>query len=309
MKRYQSMNYFLGALCAVQLVGCQSHGPLEPTGAVSLRFDMPARAVGPLAFSIKAIPAGTNRFDVEISGKGLDKAITQTIDAKDGHSQSKTINGLPVGAKQVTVRAMLNQDVLASASTSVTIEAGKVAQAELDLTALQAEVTAQLESVLPLDLQIKCKFTGEGITTPVEKTITIPANQTTVALGVLPLGSKEAHLEMMAGASGQQVSAPALEQAFDVNPDGGTLSISASKVLSSFSDHLESLLNQANPLVILAWLQQLRSNPARLAELYRLLPPATKARLRANPLVSDSLPPDDSTPGTSSSPAPTTSTP
>lgn len=305
MKRYRSMGYFLGALCAVQLAGCQNYGA---TGALSLRFDMPAKAVGPLAFSLKAIPAGTNRFEVEISGKGLDKAVKETIEAKDGGSK-KTISGLPVGEKQVSVRAMLNQDVLASASTSVNIEVGKVAQAELELKALQAAVMAQVESVLPVDLQLKCKFTGEGLSTPLEKTIAIKANEDSADLGLMPLGAKDATIEMTAITGSDQFSSPATTLAFKVSSDGGKMSISANQLIAAFSDNLENILTHAAIDKLLGWVGVLQQDPERFRKFYNLLPEGAKLGLRRNPLVANLLPPDTSTPSSSSSPAPTTSTP
>lgn len=307
MKRIRTMGYLAAAVLSLHLSACQSFPASPNTGAIRFQFALPASAASSLDFRLQAVPAGTSGFEIEVSGAGLSAPLKQTLALQAGQSQSKTISALPVGPKQVTVKAMLDQEVLASATTQVTIIAGEVARADLELQALKAAVTAELETVLPLDLQLKMKLSGDGLTPPQEKTITIPANQTSVALGALPLGSKQAQIEMSVQGNGQSASAPAIDSSFSVTATGGKVSIPANQVLSAFSDKLEGLLGQANPLVLLAWIQKLQSNPARLRELFFLLPPAVRQRLRDNPLVSGSLPAESDAGSVASSPAPAAS--
>lgn len=287
-------------LTASVLLGCQTlpgMSPVGESGALHFRFQTPALQAAPLAFSIQTVPSGTNRFSVEISGQGLSQPLTSSFDIGSGQTQSRTISGLPVGPKTVRVSALHNQDVLASGSAAVTIEAGKTAQAELELQAQSAEVTAKLETPLPLDLSLKLQITGNGITSPIERRVQFDRSQTSVSVGTLPLGAKQIQIEMIATAGDQTETASAPDASLNVTSGDNTLNISAESVIRAFADDLEALLSKADALSVLAWITELRKDPARLKRLFFMLSPETRERLRQNPAVSGLLPPESENPG------------
>jgi hypothetical protein len=298
------MTHWTGKIARVAaislLVGCQV-SPLASGGALSFRFQY--NNLQSSNFQIKAIPAGTEDIEIEISGEGLSVPRKESFKLAAGNTtHAKTIKDLPTGPKQVTVRALNGDDVMASGSANVEIEVGETAKAELELKALQAASTVELEQLLPLTISLKASISGEGLEQAVERTATIEATQLSGSFGNLPLGQKRASIVLSAPLGNQMVSAPALTFNFNVTADGGSLKLGAQSVLAAFEANLEDMLKAANPLILLAWINAIRSNPDKLRELFFLLPKSAQDRLRQNPLVSEYLPAPEEMPVPSSEP-------
>lgn len=281
------MGKFSAGLALVLMTGCQDLALTSSgsKGSVRFRFEMPKAG-----FALQAIPAGTNRFEIEISGEGLTAPRKEMVTQAD--SNTKIITELPVGSKQVVVKALKDTELLANGTSSVTIAAGQTASAEVTLAEVLRvrPVSIKLEEPLPMDLVFKTRITGQGLSTTFEKEVTIAAEKTEASLGDLPLGAKEIQFTLTAVAGSKQVSVTPEPRNITVSESGATLDISAGSVISGFGNDLESLLSSADSLKVLTWIQTLRARPARLRELFFMLPPAARQRLRQNPLVSSFLP-------------------
>lgn len=288
------------------LVGCQA-APLASGGALSFRFQYDNHQS--TQFQIKAIPAGSQKIEVEISGEGLAAARKESFNLNSGTStQTQTIKDLPSGPKQVTVKAISGDDVMASGSTNVEIKVGQTAKADLELKALKAASTVELEQVLPLNINLNASISGEGLDKAIERTATIESNQLSASLGNLPLGKKEIELTVSTLLGTQKITTPPFKLAFDVTAEGGTLKVGIQSIIKAknFEDNLESLVLAADPLVLVGWINTIRSNPAKLKELFFLLPQSVQDRLRLNPLVSPYLPAPEEAPAPSPEPSAST---
>ncbi len=282
------MGKLSAGLALLLMTGCQdlALNSSGSKGSVRFRFEMPKAG-----FALQAIPAGTNSFEIEISGEGMSTPRKETFNqADDGNT--KTISELPIGSKQIVVKALKGTELLANGTSSVTIAAGKTASAEVTLAEVLRvrPVSIKLEEPLPMDLVFKTRITGQGLNNPFEKEVTIAADETEARLGDFPLGAKEVQFTITAVAGSKRVSVTPEPRNITVSESGASLDISAGSVISSFGNDLESLLSSADSLKVLTWIQTLRARPARLRELFFMLPPAARQRLRQNPLVSSFLP-------------------
>jgi len=299
----------LALTCSLALIGCQSNGQMN-TGQLSFQFQVPTAA--PVQFQLQAIPAATERFEIEVSGKGLTKTRKVRIDINGSEgTQSHTMAELPTGNKTVIVKAFQANNLLAEASSDVKIIADKTARAVLELQPVaqesetgvgEGDAVLLLNPALPLAVEVQIQVSGEGLEDTVRKTIRLRANQDKASLGVLPAGSKQARVVFSTEAAGQSIASEPETVDFDVPTDGqATLELSAAELLKSYEQQLDKLLDGLTPLQLVALLGQV--SPEKLTELFEGLPADVQDRLRNNPTLSQFINFAEPTPAPTTAPS------
>lgn len=255
----------------------------SPTGSLRFHLSVP-QSPGATQFSVRAIPAETTAFEIQISGQGLDAPLVRRFEMGTAETQTQTISQLPTGPKNVKVQALMQDQVLAEASQSVEIKVGELNRVDLDLVALIQQVRVKLDTPLPLDFELDLQVRGEGLSENFQKKLSLKAGQTELDLGVLPPGNKEARITFRTQADGREIFSETLTESFDVAANGqGTLDLQIENVLASYSAQLEVLLDRLPLLQVLAILGQL--NTDQLRRFLERLPQALRARLLTIPQI------------------------
>ncbi len=259
------------------------HVPLATTGSLRFQLAVPQSAAA-THFALQAIPAGTDAFEIQISGQGLASPLVRRFDIAQGSSQTQTISGLPLGPKTVRVQALAQEQVLAGATQSVEIKAGELGRVELELKALIQQVQVILDTPLPLDFELDLTIRGEGLNENFQKKFNLKAGQTQLEIGALPPGEKEARIIFRTQAEGKDVFSETLIETFEVSEQGeGILRLGVENILASYSSQLEVLLDRLPVLQVLAILGQL--NPEQLRRFLERLPKALRERLLVIPQI------------------------
>jgi len=268
---------------SIGVAACQVGEPLT-TGGLRFQFQTASKAV---SFQIQAIPAATERFEIEVAGEGLSEPILQTVSLGAGlSSQTHTISALPVGSKTVYVKALGAAGLLAEARVIVMIEAGQMARAELDLVPVSAaQVRLRLLDTVPLDLSLDLTFQGAGLNEALRHQVTLPQGKQEAPLPDLPAGEKQVSMIFRAELNGRSFASPAQTETLQISAEGqGLLEISAENLLNAFGNELDQLLDGITPAQLLALIAQL--GEARLRSIFSQLPPAVRLRILQNAKLS-----------------------
>jgi len=151
-ERRHTMKYLVYICTTALLTGACSLSPGTVAQQGSLRMQVSWPETG---FRLQAIPAATQRLELQVSGSGLSTPTQQSLERDAGRLEMT----LPVGPKRVRVRALSgNGEILAEAEAQVQIRPGQLTQAEMDLQPLKPEQEPPLAS--------EGSGTGSGNTTP-----------------------------------------------------------------------------------------------------------------------------------------------
>lgn len=295
------------ALTLSLLLACQTTTPPVSSGALSFRFQTPA--ANPGVFQLKAIPQGTEKIELLITGDGLQNPITRSFAlGAAGSSHQETIPNLPVGNKQVRVQALNGQELLAQGTASVSIQANQTAQTEIELLPI---VKLALAQPLPLDLAVKSLSQGQGLAQSQEAQAQVKAGEQSATLDFLPLGQKQITLELTLSVAQRSFKVTLPVSELEVKTSGNQISLSLEQVLNALSGQLSDLMDQfakdpAAPLGLGLWAAGMNQNhPGLLMQVFLKLPAAIQARLRQNPEIAKYLPLENAQPNPPASAAPT----
>ncbi|MGE3726862.1 MAG: hypothetical protein AB7I41_14985, partial [Candidatus Sericytochromatia bacterium] len=258
----------LGLLLLSNMTSC-TQIPTHPegTGRISFRLAFPSAQAG---FALKAIPAGTRSFEIQISGAGLTAAKTVRISATAGENQKNhTIGDLPTGPKQVRVTAFDADKALASASQAVTITASQTTRAEFDLRSALFALEVKLPRSVPVAIPVLAKVSGENVLgSGLSLTSSFAAGSSSLTLSDLPEGKKQLALSVQFNINNQTLTSEPINK--EVTGKAGETA------------QIEISLNEiANALVPTL----LKQNLADLPNLLNQIPPELVEILRANALL------------------------
>lgn len=260
---------FAFTLFSISCVGLLSLSACQtaPQGSLQFQVMLPAQATH---FQIQAIPENTNRLRIEISGTGLTSPSITTLTASANETRYQQSIALPVGEKTIRVQALENDTVLATGRGTVTIAANQQTRLNLTLTPLETEpqdaLQITLAGIVPAAVPLSLHISGEGLTQPLERTLTLPAGISPTALlaEALPPGEKRLEIRVdLANGLGEKL--PTIVENFTVNETGGAaLELSLETLvmryrhelahipeimdlLRRYAPHLLLLLNQPEP--------------------------------------------------------------
>ncbi|PKL77778.1 MAG: hypothetical protein CVV27_04590 [Candidatus Melainabacteria bacterium HGW-Melainabacteria-1] len=307
----RSMGKLTVLLTASLLTGCQL-SPLTQAaavGALSFRLQTPTQQNG---FRLQEIPPGTNRFEIELRGTGLPEPLKQTVNTQGGSTQTLMIQDIPIGPKQVWVKALQDQNILAEGLTEVRITPGVTSELTLVLQA-NRDVKIETQSAFLLDLELQTSISGEGLVDPRQSKVLIPVGSDSGDLTKLPLGDKLAEIVYVAKVKEESIASRPQKVAFKVDATGGTIAADDpwtvfsneqfQQIVAQFSiQELEALLGRLDENQILAFLSKFTRE--QVADFFWRLPALTRERLRQNPRAVPFLPPESERPASAPSPVP-----
>lgn len=143
----------------ITLISCSSINTTN-SGSVKMDFKFPQQK----GFSVKAIPASTDSFQVLISGEGLSQSIDKKITKDD--SGKVLIEAIPTGNKVITVKALNSTGrVLAQAETNVEIKSGETNRVTMELKSLLKNFTLKFPNLpqSPSNTYLEVKTSSETI--------------------------------------------------------------------------------------------------------------------------------------------------
>jgi hypothetical protein len=258
----------LGLLLLGNMISCtQSPTNPENTGKISFRLAFPNAQTG---FALKAIPAGSRSYEIQISGTGLTEAKIVKISATPGETQKNhTVGELPVGPKQVRVTAFDDNKALATASKEVTIVASQTTREEFDLRSALFALEVKLPRTVPLDIPVQAKVTGENIlNSGLTLSSRFAAGSSSLTLSDLPEGKKQLALSVQFRINNQTLTSEAINK--EVTGKAGETA------------QIEISLNEIASALIPTLLKQ---NLADLPNLLNQIPPELVEILRSNALL------------------------
>lgn len=262
----------LGLLLLSHLNSCTQLPVHTPnTGSIRFQLAFPAGLnQAQTDFALKAIPAATRSFEIQISGAGLSTPKTVKLTANAGESQkTHTIGELPVGPKQVRVTAFDENKALASASQEVTIAASQTTRAEFDLRSALFALEVRLPQAVPMAIPVQAKVSGENILgAGLNLTGNFAAGSNSLTLADLPEGKKQLGLSVQFNFNGQSLTSETITK--EVTGKAGETA------------RVELSLNEIANALVPALLKQ---NPTNLPNLLNQIPAELVAFLRNNALL------------------------
>jgi len=261
----------LGLLLLGNMISC-TQSPTNPgnpgnTGKISFRLAFPNAQTG---FALKAIPAGSRSYEIQISGTGLTEAKIVKISATPGETQKNhTVGELPIGPKLVRVTAFDENKALATASKEVTIVASQTTREEFDLRSALFALDLKLPRTVPLDIPVQAKVTGENIlNSGLTLSSRFAAGSSRLTLSDLPEGKKQLALSVQFNINNQTLTSEAINK--EVTGKAGETA------------QIEISLNEIANALIPTLLKQ---NLADLPNLLNQIPPELVEILRSNALL------------------------
>jgi hypothetical protein len=259
----------LGLLIISSLANC-APAPITPnaTGRISFKLAFPV-AAKQTDFALKAIPSGTRRFEIEISGEGMTEPRKITLTAQGETEKKETVADLPVGTKTVSVTAFDESKALASASQDVVIKASETSSAEFDLRSVLFNLSIKLPQAVPIAIPIEAKISGDHVPTAgLTLTGNFAAGNPLLALGEIPEGNKQISLYFNFKLNNQEIKSEAIVKTL----------IGKAGVASQLEISLNEIANALVPVL-------LKQNLADLPNLLNQIPPDLVELLRKNPLI------------------------
>lgn len=277
------------------LGACQP--PTLQSGQLRFRFRVPqSSSYSAGLFKIAFIPPETERFEIEITGRGLRTARREVIDIEaPGTSETRTISELPIGQKSVSVKALQGERVLAEGQTEVLILPRRSVEAELELRPTGTttpespsdtlnDIVFRLGRALPIPLRVGLSISGEGLDSPQQEVFELAAGRTEQSLKDLPAGSKTAQISISANVQGEQIQADPQRLTFEVNANGGAqIELELEDFLTGFGDQLGTLLQRLSPAQLVSLVSGIDS--ARLTRIFPRLPADVQRLIRNNPIL------------------------
>lgn len=255
--------------------GLSVGGPAQ-TGQLAFHLQWPTEKGS--HFALKAIPAGTRSFEIQISGEGLTEARVVRLTAESGRSEvTHRVPFLPTGSKQVKVSAFDDQKVLATAVQQVTIEAAQTTRAEFELQSALFPLALKLPQSLPFEIQTQAHFKGEGtVNEGFSLSGRFLAGSDSLSLADLPAGSLEMRLVFKFKLANRELeSAPLIKSITGKAGETATVNLGLQEIANAMLptllklnvNDLRGLINEI-PRELLALLR----NNAALAVLLNTLP-------------------------------------
>jgi hypothetical protein len=225
---FQSYPILLQRALSLSLMGSMllSFNACQNSSIGQLRFQV--AIADNASFAIQAIPSQTDSLRVEVTGEGLSAPMTHDLSINKGQTTYSHQFNLPVGKKEIKVTAYQGKTVLAQGKGSASVSANQSTPLTLVLKPVEAEIKGTLltvQGIMPVDIPLNIKITGDGLSAPLNSKITLPAGVNSsieITDTKLPPGKKNLELRFTTPNSDLGDKLPTISQSFTVSDSENT---------------------------------------------------------------------------------------